>query len=337
MKLTHLNDQALITQTKELVHTERSTLTKILHYLREIERRKLYCDFGCSSLFDYAVKCLNYSEGQAGRRIQAMRLMKEIPEIEEKIETGVLSLSNIAQAQSYFRDARLNEHKILHGAQDNGRASITQGGSGGLSRDRKLEVLKLLENKSSRDGQRELINMGGAVAAPKERERPLTDDTSEIRFVMDKDLKQKLEEARALLGNEGAALSFADLVAKITELGIESLKSKNFGQRRSQIKNPSPAPSQVPAPRKTPTPTTPAPEENSVSRSPRYIPRAVKHQVWQRDAGTCRGCGSRRGLQYDHIVPVVRGGVSTPGNLRLLCFACNQRAGIRAGVVPLGS
>ena len=97
MNLKHLRDQELLANTEELVQTERSTLTKILHHLREIERRRLYSDKGCASLFEYTVKFLHYSEGQAGRRIQAMRLIKEIPEIGCKIESGALSLSNISK------------------------------------------------------------------------------------------------------------------------------------------------------------------------------------------------------------------------------------------------
>jgi len=107
MNLKHLRDDELLTVTKDLVQMERTTLTKILHHLREIERRKLYSDLGCASLFEYAVKHLQYSEGQAGRRIQAMRLIKEIPEIEQKIASGALSLSNISQAQSFFFARRL--------------------------------------------------------------------------------------------------------------------------------------------------------------------------------------------------------------------------------------
>ena len=59
----------------------------------------------------------------------------------------------------------------------------------------------------------------------------------------------------------------------------------------------------------------------------RFIPAAVKQEVWRRDQGCCsyvdphsgRRCGSRFLLQMDHVVPVARGGGAEPGNLRLLC------------------
>ncbi|MCX6117779.1 MAG: hypothetical protein NT027_09570, partial [Proteobacteria bacterium] len=69
MNLVQLSDNELHLETQTLVSQERQVLTKILHHLREIERRRLFSDFSCSSLFDYAVKMLGYSEGQAQRRI----------------------------------------------------------------------------------------------------------------------------------------------------------------------------------------------------------------------------------------------------------------------------
>ena len=64
------------------------------------------------------------------------------------------------------------------------------------------------------------------------------------------------------------------------------------------------------------------------SRS-RYIPVAVKREVWRRDQGCCsyvdrhsgRRCGSRFRLEIDHIVPFALGGGAEPGNLRLRCSA----------------
>jgi hypothetical protein len=87
---------------------ERETsLSEILHYLAEIERRRIFAIEGFGSLFDYCVKILGYSEGGANRRIQSMRLLRELKPkqaeaIEEKIESGALSLSVVAQAASFI-------------------------------------------------------------------------------------------------------------------------------------------------------------------------------------------------------------------------------------------
>lgn len=243
-----------------------------------------------------------------------MRLLREIPEIEAKIESGALTLSNICQAQSFFRD-------VGHNTED-GRSKI-------LAKDDKVKILGLLENKTARDATKELIAIGGNTVIPKERERILDDEHSEVRFVMDQGLREKLEEVRSLLGPEGARMSLAVLVARLADVGVTALRAKKFGKQRSeQVKNGTDSHVR----RETPTPTS----ESRQQSNPRYISRELKHLVWQRDKGACTSCGTRRGLNVDHIIPVAHGGESKAENLRLLCFHCNQRAGIRLGVISLG-
>jgi hypothetical protein len=316
VNLKVISDQDLLSRTQELVQTERDVLTKVLQHLREINLRRLYSDLGCQSLFEYAVRILKYSEGQAGRRIQAMKLLNEIPELEAKINSGALSLTNISQAQSFFREQ----------AKDNAQSTAKI-----LTKTKKLEILASLENKSSREGERELLRLAPSAAVPKEQERQVTEDLVEFKFVADQSLKDKLEEIRSLLGPAGAAMSFAELIAAMAELSGVALKEKKFGKNRARSEGvASPSAVSTLSPTSNPSsnpPSTPAPEENS--SNPRYISKRLKHQVWTRDSGACVICKSRQNLNLDHIVPVAHGGNAAVNNLRLLCFSCNQRAGIK--------
>jgi len=61
------------------------------------------------------------------------------------------------------------------------------------------------------------------------------------------------------------------------------------------------------------------------------IPNEVQMFVWQRDGGRCVECGSNEFLEYDHIVPLSRGGSNTARNLQLLCQRCNRSKGARIG------
>jgi len=114
MKISHLSDKALLQQTLLLVKKEKELLSEILLHLREVNRRRLYCDLGYGSLFQYCVKQLGYSEDQAYRRINALKLVKEMPEIQEQIASGELSLSTLSVAQSLFKaDATVDKKKVI--------------------------------------------------------------------------------------------------------------------------------------------------------------------------------------------------------------------------------
>jgi len=64
-------------------------------------------------------------------------------------------------------------------------------------------------------------------------------------------------------------------------------------------------------------------DELAVSRRER-IPESVRIEVWRRDEGKSVRCGSRENLEYDHIIPVSKGGSNTARNIELLCAKCNR-------------
>ncbi|MBS1983318.1 MAG: HNH endonuclease [Bdellovibrionales bacterium] len=290
-----LKDSELLSATKTLVRKERAVTMDVLRHMQEIERRKLYA-FKFTSLFDYAVRELGYSEAAASRRIQALRLMTEIPEIAPKIESGALNLSNICQAQSFFRDLKKAQPEMV------------------LSKEQKTELLAQMEDKSTREGQKVILSICPPSVLPRERERMVSAEHTEVKFLIDQQLRESLEQVRSLLGPRGAALSLAELVAEMARLSTERLSEKRFGKApvKAELKAPSPKPGA------------------GVIKRTRYISKAVKHRVWRAAGGKCTACGSKHRLQFDHVQPFALGGTSSPENIQLLCGSCNLRRGIQS-------
>jgi hypothetical protein len=64
-------------------------------------------------------------------------------------------------------------------------------------------------------------------------------------------------------------------------------------------------------------------QEIEISQT-RMIPSQVKMEVWKRDKGQCRICGSKENLHFDHIIPYSLGGSSlVADNIQLLCAKHN--------------
>ncbi|NUS91554.1 MAG: DUF2510 domain-containing protein, partial [Nocardia sp.] len=62
-------------------------------------------------------------------------------------------------------------------------------------------------------------------------------------------------------------------------------------------------------------------------RDSRSISQEVKAEVWQRDGGRCVECGDSHYLEFDHVIPLSRGGATSAANLQILCRGCNRAKG----------
>ncbi len=311
MDLRKVSDQELLSRTKQLVAREREGLTEILQHLREIERRRLFADLKYSSLYDYCREVLGYTEAESKGRIDAMRLIRELPEIEESVKSGDLSLTNLVQAKSFFR----SEEK---------EASAPMGV------EEKLEVIESLKKKSTREAEKILLAKSSSEPEPvKERVRQVTAEISEVKFGADEKLLAKMARLRGLLAHKNPNLKTSELIDELCEIALEKLdpmrkaRTEKVKSKKSEAKKTE----TNPVSEKVPNIIRRAPDVKSSKR--KYISVKTKREVWRKSEGKCANCKSEFALENDHVVPVAHGGDSGVSNLRLLCRNCNQRAAIQ--------
>ena len=66
-------------------------------------------------------------------------------------------------------------------------------------------------------------------------------------------------------------------------------------------------------------------EEEVVEARRERIPDEVKAFAWERDDERCVNCGAEDDLQFDHVIPVAKGGGSSIDNIQILCGDCNRQ------------
>jgi len=323
--LPQVSNDHLISQLKSLVLREREMLLEILKYLREVEARQLHLKLGYPSLHAFMTQHLAYSEGAAGRRILAMRLMKSLPEVAPKIQKGELSLSVASQVQGFIqreeKQRKITKHEPLKPLE-------------------KLNLLTQLQGTSSRECERRLVQLAPETGLPNEKTRPLSEEKSLIQFVAGRELIQKLEKLKSLTSHSNPEGKYELLFSKLADLALDRLDPERRAKRRedrerrwkAKEKLSPPAPESENKARKngqsSPSNATPTLER----RRSRYIPQRIKDEIQQRDGGRCqyqnpktgRKCRSTYQLELDHRYPFSLGGEHSEKNLRLYCRRHNQ-------------
>lgn len=168
----------------ELRKREKQITSEILEKLQLMEDCRGYLRMGYSSLFDYLVRGLGYSEATAYQRQACVRLARDVPEIMKKIDQGSLSVSAITSAFKHIRDQPVEQ---------------------------KREVLNKIENKSSR----EVKAFFAEPLKPIKIIKTEYQDKVLLRLELTHEQNQKLEKLKALKSHQHSLESlFESLIEK---------------------------------------------------------------------------------------------------------------------------
>lgn len=300
MTLEDIDDQQLLDRLDALVRQEREDTAEIVAHLSEMDDRSLAIKRGYASLFDYCVRKLGYSEPSAYHRIRAARAVGKKPELLAMLRSGELHLRALVL---------LHPHLGAEGADE-----LIERAKGKSKREVEAIVAPLTPETAPRDSihviavEKPVVDMPlFALSAP--RQTPV-ETRIRIEFSAAQAFMELLDRVKALLRHK-----YPDgRLESVFEDALKALLEKR-------------------------DPDSWLPGKKGVSRT-RRVARWVRKQVWARDGGRCAYeaddgtvCGSRGGLQFDHIVPWAKGGSSNdPANVRLLCRAHNRVEAARWGL-----
>ena len=97
-ELPSISDSELLANMPALVKRERVAMVEVIEHLVEIDRRRLYLEQACSSLYSFCIERLGYSEDGAMKRVRVARLAGRLPAVLEELRTGSAALDGPVSA-----------------------------------------------------------------------------------------------------------------------------------------------------------------------------------------------------------------------------------------------
>lgn len=322
MQSTHETANELDRRLKNLAQQERELLHEVLQILREIDRKKTFLAWGYSNLFDYLVNGIGYSEGAAQRRIDAARLIKEVPNLADKIKSGEITLNQVSVVQKAIRQIQ--------------RADGPDGGKK-VSIQEKRDLVEKVANKKHFETQGLVAEFFDLPVVTQEKQIPQADQSVRIEVTLTREQFEKLKKAQALLSHSIPTGDMALFLERVSDRVIaqktssakklpksgESVNSVRIKKVMAQSMA-NPAVAALKSDRKVL-------ESMEAAKSTATVAVKLKKDIlrWQDccqfiDPVTKRACRSKWMLQIDHIQPRWAGGSNDLRNLQVLCAAHNR-------------
>ena len=312
---THLADHVLDQNLATSVTQADVATATLLADLAESDIRQRHLPLGYPTMTMYCMHRFGMSEEVAFKRLRVARTAHRFPAVYHSIAKGELSLSAVLLLAPQLTDESVGDllAAAAHRTSAEIRALLAERSAPPELPAAGLETLCATPEASPASAfSLDLNPLAHAAAVVSQRVTPPTTPsplapTRRLRPVMlDDAAHELLRRAQELLGH---ALPSGDpsrvIERALTEL-IDRLERRRFGK-------------------------THAPRAQKRPASGRGIPSHIRREVYEHDGGRCtfvgtqgHRCDSRSRIEFDHTVPVARGGESTVENLRLRCRAHNQ-------------
>ncbi|MGZ3843492.1 MAG: hypothetical protein ACXVCA_15475, partial [Bdellovibrio sp.] len=181
-KVRTLDDKDLVEQLRQLFNREKKISDAILLGLKEIKQRSLFAAMGFSSLFEMLVKHYHLSETASYQRVNALKLIESVPDAQEALFSGEVSLSNAALVQSF-----------IHRSEKEAKST--------MSIEEKMTIIESIKGKTHREAQVTLAEVNPIAALPANKEKPLSKSHTQLQIVVDEETLALLKEIQALLSH----------------------------------------------------------------------------------------------------------------------------------------
>ncbi len=196
-----MTNAELESKLNHLVQTERTTTREILVLIREAEKRRIPHLRGFKSTHEWLIKQYHYSGSAANRRVQAARLLRAVPKMEEKLVKGDVNLTTLTKVQS-----AINREEKRSGERMDSAA--------------KEKILNLVEGKTEDAAEKVLVTLF-PEETKKESLRQINGEEARLSVLLETEAIEALKQARELLSHALPNASWAEVIAYVVKEFIQ--------------------------------------------------------------------------------------------------------------------
>jgi hypothetical protein len=346
-----LGNAQLLVDLKELVERDHVLEAELISHLGEVDARRLYLEQGCSSMFDYSVRVLRFSECVAYKRIGVARAARKFSVVVEAISRGELHLSAASLIAPHLSEETVEgwleaaRHKKSREVRQlvadrfprkSVRSSVRRAASAtrlagleGMASSREavqtstvdpeirrpIATTSLISSEASESPSASAMT-GASTHASADTEA-LGAQRFSVRFTADEEVHYQLQELRSLLRHSVPDGDVGKILARAIGVLLKQVRKRKIGECDSPRSPRAAGLSQA--------------SSSTKKKSSRHIPVVIRREVWARDKGKCtfeskggRGCESREAVEFHHRVPWARCNEHTLDNIALRCRSHNQ-------------
>ena len=283
-------------QMHQLVKSERKITRQILELIVQAEHQRLPLERGFKDTYDWLIRGHGYSASAANRRIQAARLLREIPEVATKVESGELSLTSLWQTQRTIR------------AQQKATGQR-------VTRQEKQAALEQIEGLTSESTERTLHTLFPEAEVTAQRIVHKHNGGLGLTIELSEEEARELKRAQELLSHALPGATLAQVIARL---------AREFNQRKDPLARKVKPKAKLPAKPQAKSQDKPQNTTQSSTATRQKIIQEADGKCSYQDPVTGRVCGSTYQLEIDHFVPRALGGIHEETNLRCLCRKHNN-------------
>ncbi len=354
-KLGDLTNDELLARLNAHVGNGHVWQARLLEYLGEVEVRRLDRENAYSSMWDFCIRKLGMSEGEAHRRIAVARVVRRFPRALALLERGEVHLSAVYALREHLRGE--NHEELLREAIGKSTQEVKAMIAARFPRPDVANCIEpvapqvqlaVVSPHASEEFRPSAAGSVGAETRPKIE--PLSATRYRVELTVSADVKAKLERIKDLMRHRNPAGDLEIVLDASLDLLLAKLERQRLGKvsRPNRLKRAEPPMGAAEhagthAPDRGADAGKSAAADAMVTRAKqrgddvmdtvrrRHIPREVRRQVFARDGEQCsyldtqgNRCPARAFLELDHIHAKALGGADDAANLRVRCRAHNQ-------------